>query len=78
MNTIQQYHHRKPQLLGQRKHDRYIYAICRCPKDTRYGLVVDRNELTEYEKETGYCYIHCTICGSDIAIGIGKGGNIRE
>lgn len=68
-------HHRKPQLVGQLNYDRYIYAICRCPKDLRYGLVVDRNELTEGEKRTGHCYIHCDICGSDITIGIGRGGS---
>ena len=75
---IQQYHHRNPQLLGQINYDRYIYAICRCPKDTRYGLVVDRNELTEYEKETGYCYIHCDTCGSDIVVGIGKESEVDK
>lgn len=73
MNAIQQYHHTIPKLIKKINHDKYIYALCHCPMDSRYGLVIDRNDLTEYEKETGFCYIHCTICGSDIAIGIGKG-----
>ena len=72
MNAIKQYHHTVPKLIGKIDYDKYIYAICRCPVDTRYGLIVDKSDLTEYERETGWCCIHCNDCGSDIEVFIGE------
>ena len=72
MNAIKQYHHTVPKLIGKIDYGKYIYAICRCPVDTRYGLIVDKSDLTEYERETGWCCIHCNDCGSDTEVLIGE------
>lgn len=74
MNYIKQYHHTTPKLIGKTNCDKYIYAICRCPVDTRYGLMVNKDDLTEYEKETGWCYIHCNNCRLDIEVKLSSKG----
>lgn len=67
---VKMFHHTTPKLIGKIDYDKYIYAICRCPADTRYGLMINRDDLTEYEKETGWCYIHCEKCDTDIELAI--------
>ena len=62
-------HHVTPKYNGVTIYDNnHVYANCRCPVDTRYGLMINLDDLTEHEKETGECYIHCDNCGADIIL----------
>lgn len=63
MNYVKQYHHITPKLIGKIDYDKYVYAICRCPIDARYGLMINQDDLAEREKGTGWCYMHCDNCG---------------
>ena len=65
---VKMFHHTTPKLIGKINYDEYIYAHCLCPIDTKYGLMIPQKDLTEYEKETGWCYIHCCNCGLDTEV----------
>lgn len=65
---VKMFHHTTPVKLGALDHKKYIYAICRCPVDTSYGLRIERTNFTKEEKECGWCHIHCEKCGSDIEL----------
>ena len=30
--------------------------------------MISQSDLTKYEKETGWCYIHCCNCGLDTEV----------
>lgn len=63
-------HHGIPELIGIGKFDenKYIYAVCRCPLPYGYAIKIPWNDLTEHEKETGACHVHCDNCGTDSTI----------
>lgn len=33
--------------------------------------MISQSDLTKYEKETGWCYIHCCNCGLDTEVKYG-------
>lgn len=52
----------RPQIIYPIDETKYVYAICRCPLDTRYGLRMLRKPgVKEY-------LFHCDDCGSDIRV----------
>lgn len=52
----------KPEIVYPVDNNRYVYAICRCPLDTRYGLKMKRKSgVSEY-------LFHCDICNSNITV----------
>lgn len=62
-------HHATPKFNGCAVYDNnHVYATCLCPVDTRYGLMINLDDLTEHEKEIGKCRIHCDNCGADIIV----------
>ena len=64
------FHHTTPVKLGVLDYKKYIYAICKCPVDTSYGLRIERANLTKEEKKCGWCHIHCEKCDTDIELAI--------
>jgi len=68
VDKVYMLHHTKPKLIPQNT-DQYIVAHCRCPIDTKYGLIIHKDDLSKQEKKSGVCCIHCDNCNTDIYTG---------
>lgn len=58
-----------PRIINDSDTNQYVIGKCRCPKDIRYVLAVDINNLTLDEKISGKCHMYCPMCGTDIIVG---------
>lgn len=54
---------------GEVDESKYIYGICRCQVDYGYGMtILPIDNLTDNEKETGKCRMHCSKYDIDCII----------
>ena len=58
-------HHTSPKLIPENT-DQYVVAHCRCPVDTKYGLIIHKDNLDEGEKQSGVCCMYCSNCNTSI------------
>lgn len=61
----------EPNPLGEVDESKYIYGICRCQVDYGYGMtILPIDNLTNHEKETGKCCMHCNKYDIDCIINL--------
>lgn len=62
-------HKTYPRIIDEYDDSKYIMAKCKCPKDTRYVLAVNINDLTLDEKTSEVCHMYCPLCDTNIIVG---------
>ena len=63
-------HSRKPTLINPNfDKNKWIVGHCKCPVDTRYGLVVSVNFLSSEERKNNICRMYCSDCDTYVTVG---------